>query len=168
MYAFDPIVIRGLFQTRDYACEILKPGRSPEEIEELVTDRMERQKILDGPTSPHIVAIFDEMALRRVIGGSDVMREQIEHLIYLAQRPNITIQTVPAKVGSYAGFPGAFTILGFDDGPDLVYTEDYVGGRLTADRTTVEEHKVNYDLIRGVAIPAEESLDLLRTILESL
>lgn len=168
MYVFDPIVIKGLFQTRDYASEILKPGRFPEEIEELVTERMDRQKILDRSKPPYIVAIFDEMALRRLISGPDVMREQIQHLIELAQRPNITIHIVPADVGSYAGSLGAFTILSFDNGPDLVYTEDYIGGRLNADKADVEEYMVSYDLIRSVAISAEESLNLLRAILESL
>lgn len=168
MYVFEPITIKGLFQTRDYAYEVLKPGQSSEEIEQLVIERMDRQKILDRPKPPYIVAIFDEVTVRRMIGNQDVMREQIERLIELAQRPNITIHIVPANAGAYAGSLGAFTILDFDDGSDAVYTEDYVGGRLTTDQAIVGKYTVSYDLIRGAAISAEESLNLLRAILESL
>lgn len=168
MHIFESCVIKGLFQTRNYAYEVLKSGRAPEEVEELVAERMDRQKILDCPEPPHIVAIFDELALRRMIGGPEVMREQIEHLIELAQRHNITIQIVPAAVGSYGGVLGAYTILSFDDSPDVVYTEDYIGGRLNADKAEVAEYAVWYDLIRAAAVSAEESLSLLRAILESL
>jgi transcriptional regulator with XRE-family HTH domain len=168
MCIFEFGVINGIFQTHDYAYEVLRPGRTEEEIEQLVAGRLDRQKILDSAKPPRIVAIYDEMAIRRMIGGPEVMREQIAHLIELAQRPNITIQIVPAGTGSYAGLPGAFAILGFDDAPDMVYTEGHVGDHLTTEGPTVREFTLVYDLIRGAAISADESLELLRTILESL
>jgi hypothetical protein len=168
MYVFEFGVINGLFQTHDYAYEVMKAGRAPEDVEQLVTARLDRQKTLDRHEPSRVVAVFDEMAIRRMIGGRDVMREQIEHLIELAQRPNITIQIVPADTGAYAGFMGAFTILSFDDDLDLVYTEGHIGGQLTADRATVGQYAIRYDLIRGAAMSADESLNLLRAILENL
>jgi hypothetical protein len=70
-------------------------------------------------------------------------------------------------VGAYAGLPGAFTILGFDDGPDLVYIEGHVGGQVIADAATVREYEVRYDLIRGAAMSADETLKLLHMTMES-
>jgi hypothetical protein len=162
MYVFEPSVITGLFQSRDYAYDVMKSGRSPEEIEQLVAKRMERQEILDRPRPPRIVAVFDELAIQRLIGGREVMRGQIERLVEVAEQPNITLQIVPKSKGSYAGLMGAFTIMGFDDAPDVVYIEGHIGGQLIADGAIVREYTLRYDLIRGAAISADESLKLLR------
>ena len=168
MYAFEPSVIKGLFQTRDYAYEVLKAGREPEEIEQLVAKRMERQEVLIRPKPPLVFVVLDEVAIKRRIGGREVMCGQIEHLIELAQRSNVTLQIVPDTAGSYAGLMGAFDILGFEDGHDIVYIEGHVGGQLIADPAIVQEYALRYDLIRGAAMSADESLKLLRRTLESL
>jgi len=168
MHVFEPSVIKGLFQTQEYAYEVMKAGRSPEEIEQLITKRLERQEVLNRPKPPRIVAVLDEMAIRRVIGGPGVMRGQIERLIEIAEQPNVTMQIVPTSRGSYAGLMGAFDILGFDDGPGLVYIDGHVGGQVITDAATVREYELRCDLIRGAAMPVDESLKLLRTILETL
>lgn len=72
--------------------------------------------------------VFDEYALRRPIGGPEVMRGQIQHLIDLSDRLNVTLQIVPSAKGTYPGIMGAFTILGFDEEPDVAYVEGHVGG----------------------------------------
>jgi DNA-binding XRE family transcriptional regulator len=167
MYVFDSTVINGIFQTREYAYEVMKAGRDPEEIDQLVTKRLERQEILVRPKPLRIVAVVDEMALRRMIGNPEVMRGQVERLIERAEQPNVTLQIVPADRGSYAGLPGAFTTMAFDDGPDVVYIEGHVGGQLIADAATVREYAVRYDLIRGAAMSDDESVKLLHSILES-
>ncbi|WP_378203398.1 helix-turn-helix domain-containing protein [Actinoallomurus acaciae] len=168
MYAFEPSVIKGLFQSRDYAYEMLKAGREPEEIEQLVAKRMERQEVLNRPKPPLVFVVLDEVAIKRRIGSREVMCGQIEHLIELAQRSNVTLQIVPDTAGSYAGLMGAFDILGFEDGHDIVYIEGHVGGQLIADPAIVQEYALRYDLIRGAAMSADESLKLLRRTLESL
>jgi DNA-binding XRE family transcriptional regulator len=167
MYVFEPIVITGIFQTREYAFELMRVGRVPEEIEQLVTKRMDRQEILTRSTPPRIVAVFDEMTIRRVLGDRKVMYGQVKRLIEVAEQHNVTLQIVPNSVGAYAGLPGAFTILGFDDGPDLVYIEGHVGGQVIADAATVREYEVRYDLIRGAAMSADETLKLLHMTMES-
>jgi transcriptional regulator with XRE-family HTH domain len=168
MYVFEPSVVKGLFQIREYAYEVLKSGRTPEEIEQLVTKRMDRQEILHRPRPPRIVAIFDEVVVRRMIGDRKIMRGQIGHLIETAEQPNITLQIVPTSAGAYAGSMGSFTILGFDDCPDAVYTEVYMGGQLTTDGVTVRDYTLIFDLIRGAALSADDSLKLLHEVLEDL
>lgn len=168
MHVFEPGIITGIFQTPEYAYEVLKAGREREKAEQLAAKRVERQQILARERPPRIVAVFDEMILRRILGGRSVMKGQIEHLIGLADRHNITLQMVPESVGSYAGLMGAFTILGFDDGPDLVYTEGHIGGQFITDAAIVREYALRYDLIRGAAMSADQTLKLLRTTLENL
>ncbi|MEV5751855.1 helix-turn-helix transcriptional regulator [Actinoallomurus sp. NPDC052308] len=168
MYVFEQSVVKGIFQTPEYAAEVLKAGRTGDETELLVAKRITRQEILTRPHPPRIVAVFDEGVIRRMIGGRQVMRGQLGRLIEVAEQPHITLQIVPSSTGTYAGLMGAFTILGFDDGPDLVYTEGHLGGQLTADGPTVREYARIYDLIRGAAMSADESLKLLHEVLESL
>jgi transcriptional regulator with XRE-family HTH domain len=168
MYIFYAMVMPGLFQTSAYAYEVLRAGRTPEEIEPLVATRMERQAVLDGGDPPSLVVVLDEGAIRRPVGGAEVMREQIRHLIELARRPRITLHIVPGSTGAYAGLPGAFTILGFDDGSDVAYVEGHVGGQLIDHRAAVRGYSLRFDLIRGAAISADESLASLHAILEGL
>jgi hypothetical protein len=168
MHIFENMVITGLFQTPEYAYEVLKVGRSHEEAEQLVATRMERQAILKRKSPPYIVAIFDEYAIRRPLGGREVMKGQIEHLINLAQLHNVTVQIVPSSRGGYAGLPGAFMTLDFESEPDVVHVEGYLGAQLIDHVDAVRHYRVQFDLIRGAAMCADESLDLLRTILETL
>jgi transcriptional regulator with XRE-family HTH domain len=168
MHIFEPGIITGIFQTPEYAYEVLRAGRDHEETEQLVAKRVERQHILGRKKPPRIVAVFDETALRRTLGNPSVMKGQIQHLIELAQRHNITLQVVPESVGFYAGLMGAFTTLSFEDGPDLVYTEGHIGGQFITDTEIVREYEVRYDLIRGAAISAHQTLEMLRAMLEKL
>jgi transcriptional regulator with XRE-family HTH domain len=168
MQIFETMMVTGLFQTRDYAFEVLKSGRRLEEIEQLVATRLERQQILDRDHPPEIAAVFDENVIRRPIGGQTTMGDQIQQLIDLAGRPNIQLQIVPATTGAYAGLPGAFTLLGFDDGSRAYYVEGHSGGQFVDRPDKVREHALRFSLIRGAAMSADESLKLLYAIRESL
>ncbi|GAA1872918.1 helix-turn-helix domain-containing protein [Actinomadura bangladeshensis] len=168
IHIFETMVITGLFQKPAYAREVLKLGKTSDTVDQLVTARMKRQEILKDEDPPHVFAIFDEGAIRRPIGDSEVMKEQIQHLINLAELPNVTIQVVPTAKGAYAGLPGAFMILSFSDEPDAVLVEGHVGGQLVDHSAVVRKYGVRFGLIRASALTAEDSLNLLRTILESL
>lgn len=168
IHIFETMVITGLFQTPEYAREVLKLGKTPDAVEQLVSARIERQEILRRENPPYVFAIFDEGAIRRPIGNPEVMKEQIQHLIDLADLPNITIQIVPTAKGAYEGLPGAFMILAFPDEPDAALVEGHVGGQLVDHPAVVRKYGVRFHLVKASAMSAEDSLDLLRTILESL
>jgi transcriptional regulator with XRE-family HTH domain len=168
IHIFESMVITGLFQTPEYAYELLKSGRTAEETEQVVATRIERQAVLRGEDPCHIVALFDEGAIRRPIGSAETMREQIRHLIETAELPNVTLQIIPSSRGAYAGLPGAFMIFGLLDDPDVVHVEGHVGTHLIDHADTVSRYEVRFDLIRGVAMCTDDSLALLRSILESL
>lgn len=168
MYIFENMVVTGLFQTHGYAHEVLKAGRKPEVVEQLIATRMERQEILVRDDSPEIVFVLDEWVLHRPIGDEKTRKEQIGRLIELAEQPNITIQIVPSRTGAYAGVMGAFTMLSFDDAPDLAYVEGHAGGQAIDLPDKVRTHALRFSLIRGAAMSADDSLRLLRTVWESL
>ncbi len=120
--------VHGLMQTEDYARAVIliSNAHAPAaEIDRRVSIRMERQRLLTQPGAPDLWAVLDEAALRRAPDGPKVMRAQLEHLLQIADLPNVTIQVVPFHVGPHAAAGGPFTILRFPepDLPDLVYLE---------------------------------------------
>jgi transcriptional regulator with XRE-family HTH domain len=168
IHTFGFGLIDGLLQTEDYAREIFRAGQNPEKLDQLLATRMKRQEILARRTPPRLWVVLDEKALRTGVGGPEVMKGQIAHLIELAQRPNIIIQIVPDGRGAYLGLTGPITILSFDEGPDVAYFEGQVGGQLIEETAAVENCEERFQLIRASALSQEESLELLKTILESL
>ena len=168
MHVFETMVITGLFQTPEYAYEVLKSDKTSEAVEQLVATRMERQEILMREDPPCVVAIFDEGAVRRPFGSTEIMKRQIQHLIELADQHNIVIQIVPTAKGGYAGLAGSFTIMSLRDDDDVVHVGSHVGAQLVAHPDAVRKYGVRFDLIRGAAMSADDSLNLLWTILEDL
>jgi transcriptional regulator with XRE-family HTH domain len=128
--AYEVQFVHGLMQTEDYARAVIlianadAPGK---EIDRRVAARMRRQALLTRPDAPELWAVLDEAALRRAPDGPDVMRAQLEHLLVLADRPNVTLQVVPFHTGPHAAAGGPFTILRFPqaDVPDGVYLEQF-------------------------------------------
>lgn len=134
--------IPGLLQTEDYAKAIAMYGWSPlasQSVPRQVTVRMRRQALLTRPNPPKLWAVVDESVLRRPIGGRKVMLAQMEHLLELSKRPNITLQVVPYQFSGYAA-EGSFTMLRFAEPelPDVVYLE-HLSGALYLDKRSDAE-----------------------------
>jgi transcriptional regulator with XRE-family HTH domain len=165
---FGLALIPGLLQTESYAREVLRCGRFPEKTDQLLAARMKRQEVLARTDPPLLWVVLDEFVLHRMIGGPEVMRAQLAHLIELAQRMTVTIQIIPAGRGAYAGLSGYLTLLSFDEGPDVVYLDDQVGGHLIEETATVGTCGISFDRIRASALSQEESLELLKTLWERL
>ncbi len=165
---FTALALHGLFQTPEYAREILREGRSKDETEKLLAARLERQKILHQTHLAQVSMIVDEGVLHRPTGGASTMKEQVLHLSMLAQDPKITLQIVPSSKGAYRGTAGSFTILSSERERDVVYVEGQTSGQLLEDSREVHEHALVFNLIRGAALSADQSLDLLQTIVEGL
>ncbi|MFD3749631.1 helix-turn-helix domain-containing protein [Streptomyces cyaneofuscatus] len=109
-------LIPGLFQTPDYMRALSVAAVSPDrisEIEKLVDVRLQRQRRLHGGDPLHVHAVIWEGALRQMIGGPQVMRQQLEHLRELAEQPNIDVQVLPFRAGVHSCGGGPFNILSF-------------------------------------------------------
>lgn len=106
--------IPGLLQTRAYAEAVHRASEvrcEEREVQHMVDIRMKRQELLDRQEPPRIWAVIDEAALRRQVGGSEVMRQQLQHLLALAQRPHINVQILPFARGAHAAAVGSFAFL---------------------------------------------------------
>ena len=166
MHVFEPMLITGLLQNEDYARAVLSAGNHSDKVDQLVATRMERQEILRRDEPPWIVLLLAEYAVRRKIGGPEVMRAQLQRLLDMMKEPNVTIQIVPEEAPVY--LPGGFTTLGFENRPDIAYAETTGGQGDIIDRPRrVADLKVSFDLIRAAALTASASEELIRTVVES-
>jgi len=161
--------VPGLLQTPEYARALLSMGhslRDAEHLEERVAARLERQNRLTGPDRPHLWIILDEAVLRRPVGGSAVMRGQLEKLLRMAEEPNITVQVLPFDQGAHGALAGSLSVLVMPDGTEIAYTEGAHHGQLTEEPEEVEQFVLTYDHLRAMALPPLMSLELIRSVLE--
>ncbi|MER6003227.1 helix-turn-helix domain-containing protein [Nonomuraea sp. NPDC051941] len=161
--------VPGLLQTKEYARAVVTAGSAgigAEEISRRVDLRLERQRMFDRPDGPVFWAVIDEAALRRPIGGVEVMRAQIEHLIDLMRQPKITIQIMPFSFGGHSAEGGAFSVLRFPDTdlPDVVYVEQLASALYLDKREDVDRYTEVMERLCAVSTTPDETVELLRTI----
>ncbi|MEV4662613.1 helix-turn-helix transcriptional regulator [Micromonospora echinofusca] len=154
---FESAVLPGLLQTEDYARAVLTSGPLMADADAHVDARLRRQTaVLDRPRPPLLVFVIDEAALRR--GEPEVMQPQLDHLIELARRPNVMVHVLPLRAGLHPGQAGPFIIASTPDG-EVGYLDDQAAGRLTND---VAPLWAVWDTVRSVALPRDQTIDLLR------
>jgi len=130
----------------------------------LVTARLERQVILDRDDPPLLWVLIDEEALRRPVGGREVMQVQVEHLVEMAGRPSVVIQVIPRDVGAHQGLAGAFVIADFAKAPSIVYLETALTGLVVERPEDVSAVTLRYETLKTEALPRAASLELLREV----
>jgi transcriptional regulator with XRE-family HTH domain len=164
MYA--ALLIPGLLQTRDYASAVLRalqPGLDAEEFERWVDLRIRRQSLLDRADAPALWTILDEAALRRPVGGPQVMAEQLRRLAEAAGRPNVTLQVLPFGAGEHAGMDGGFTIFGFlrSADSDVVHLDNTTGDLYLENPEEIQRYNEVFEQLHTAALGADESLALV-------
>jgi DNA-binding XRE family transcriptional regulator len=163
---FQALAVPGLLQTPDYALAVIRAGGAPD-AEARVDERMKRQAILDGASAPLLWALTTESVLEWPIGGPEVMRRQLAHLLEVSEQPHIGIRVIPKATGAYVGLDGSFSIISGEIG-DVAYTDSPGGGRLVPSITEVQAYADRYDRIGEVALPAEPSRAMIKKIMEAL
>jgi transcriptional regulator with XRE-family HTH domain len=163
--------VPGLLQTEDYARAVIRLGHleaSAEEIERRVTMRMTRRECLTGPAAPRLWAVVDEAALQRPVGGREVMRAQIAHLIETSELGNVTVQVVPFEAGGHAAAGGPFAVLRFaeEELTDIVYLEQLTSAIYLDKPTDIERYLRTMDSLSAAAAHPDRTVDLLSAILE--
>jgi transcriptional regulator with XRE-family HTH domain len=159
--------IPGLLQTAGYARAMLHgalPDASEEQVEEQVSARLQRQEILERRDPPMLWAIMDEGTLRRLVGTTKIMREQLDHLIEAAGSPKVKVLVVPASAGPHVGLSGAFAIAEFREGPDVVYLDTAAQGQIADHPDIVRACGQVFDTLRAEALPPRASLDLIAEV----
>lgn len=163
---FEPLIVPGLLQTEDYARALLRTrvGDTDDEIEEMVAVRMERQGVLARDKPPTLRVVLDEGVLRRPVGGSTIMHDQLMHLCETAQRSNVVLQVVPAATGAYEGLRGPFVIASFAGEPDVAWQDAAVFGQFVDDGDGIGKLIATWDTIKSEALPRGASLDLVKEV----
>ncbi|WP_407566611.1 helix-turn-helix domain-containing protein [Streptomyces sp. 184] len=174
--AYGSDVLPGLLQTAGYASAITRthlPDISEDDFDGRVRLRIDRQALLTRATRPlEFDVVLSEVVLRRPVGGREVMAEQLAHLVYVAERPNVTIRVVPFAAGMHPGvLTGAFVLLRFPlngDGsesePPTVYADGYTGGLYLDKSHEIEQYDRAFRGIWEVAHDEQASKRLLAEV----
>ncbi|MET8162058.1 DUF5753 domain-containing protein [Sphaerisporangium sp. NPDC005289] len=167
--SYDAMVVPGLLQTRQYAEAVIRaadPTKPRERIRLWAEFRMNRQRVLgrDGPL--RLSVVLDEAVLRRSVGGGEVLRGQLRHLIEMAESPNIGIRVLPFGAAAGASPEGPFTVFDMPEPyPDVAYIETRVGA-IYVEGDDVEGFVQAYDRLHEAALAPGDSLALIMTAAE--
>jgi transcriptional regulator with XRE-family HTH domain len=163
---YECLFIPGLLQTEGYARAAIEgalPESTRDEIESRVEARMQRQAVLSKEQPLKLWAIVDEAAIRRVVGGRDVMREQLEHLVRITELPTVHLQVIPFNAGAHPGMPGSFVVMNFAEalGPEIVYIDSQAGDLFLEEETDISRYNLVFTHLRAVALSPSASVSLL-------
>ncbi|MGA4843886.1 helix-turn-helix domain-containing protein [Streptomyces sp. G45] len=168
---YEPQLVPGLLQTKEYAHAVLAAGLprvTPDVVERRVSLRLRRQDILTRtrPAPPHLWAVVDETCLRRAVGGRAVMAGQIEHLLEMAELPNVTLQLCPFAAGLLPGGFGPFTVFRFEipELPDVVCIDTLSRGQYSEDRAEVALFREAFDQMTTYALPIGPTKEFLMDV----
>jgi len=166
---YNSDVVTGLFQVEDYAraiFEVAEPPLDRSTIEQRVEARIKRQVLLTQDDGPMFHCILDESALRHNVGGSAVMRAQLERIIEVASLPKVTFQLIPLEIGAHPAMDSTFVILEFEEPTvnDVVYVEGLVGNIYFESTTDLNRYKQMFSRLRSIALSPEGSITLVTRI----
>ncbi|MER6554783.1 helix-turn-helix domain-containing protein [[Kitasatospora] papulosa] len=168
LHVYDTHVVNGLLQTEEYARAVFtmrRPLLDEETVEQRVTARLARRKIFERRPQPTISFVIEESVLRRPLGGTDVMRGQLEQFLLYGQQRNVDIQVMPTALVDHAGVSGPFTLIETKEGRRIAYVEVHKESRLYTERRVVREFEEQYGLLRAQALTPRESLNLVEKLL---
>jgi len=166
MRTLENSVVPGLLQTPEYAREVTRAavGGAPDgEVDALVEVRLARQDVLRSNPPLRLSAVLDEAALRRTVGGPEVMTRQLGHLAEAARLPHVRIQVLPFGVGAHVGVTGPFVIFSFPSTSDLdVVVLDHLTSSLYLERKEdLQAYSEAFDSLQVHALSPEETLDFI-------
>ncbi|MEV0414001.1 helix-turn-helix transcriptional regulator [Streptomyces sp. NPDC050448] len=166
--AYNNHNIHGLLQTEEYARALLRtlrPAYSSDEMERMVSGRMARQSIFQRSPGPALGFVQEEVTLRRPIGGTMVLRRQLEHLLEVIQLPNVEFQVMPTNREDHAGMEGLIQLLKFGDGSAVGRADGVFYGRPVSDPKQLRILELRYGIIRAQALTPRESRAFIEELL---
>ncbi|MBF4999518.1 helix-turn-helix domain-containing protein [Nocardia sp. BSTN01] len=161
---FEGQLVPGLLQTEEYTRSVVALGHENAEAARRVELRKKRQEILDRPGAPTLWAVLDEAVLHRPIGGEQVLRAQLDHLVAVSMKPNVTIQVLPYAAGGHAAAGSSFTMLRFAEPelPDIVYLEQLTSALYLDRQQDLELYRQVMDRLSVQAEPPERSREMMK------
>ncbi len=168
---YEVTLIPGLLQTEEYARTVIAAGTvggDHDGVERNVALLMARQPPLTSDDPPRLWAVLDEAALRRTVGGSGLMRLQLDHLLDLSRLPNVAIQVIPFGASAHPAMGRPFVILAFPEraDPDVVYLEDLTSALYVEDVNEVDRYNMFFNHLRATALSFEDSASLIMSVIK--
>ena len=169
--SYESLLVPGLLQTEEYVRATIQSGRTtadPEEVDRIVAARSARKALLSRDVPPKLWIVLDEGAVRRVVGGPDVMRSQVARLIEACENPAIVMQVLPFSAGAHAAMGGPFTILDYDDkvlDPTVVYLGNDTSTLLLEKEAQVARYRLMFDHLRAKALDPDRSGEFLTRVM---
>ncbi|MCX2922129.1 helix-turn-helix domain-containing protein [Streptomyces sp. NEAU-W12] len=160
--------INGLLQVPDHAralFEAMQPPYSPEEVERMVAARAARSSIYERSPAPALSFVLEEAALRRPIGGTMVLRQQLERLLEVGRLHNVVLQVMPLNCETHSGMDGKIELLKFADGSAVGRSDGAFNGRPTSEPKHLRILELRYGTIRAQALSPRESLAFIEQLL---
>jgi transcriptional regulator with XRE-family HTH domain len=165
IFEWNLTVVPGLLQTADYARAILAASAPEGAVEPLVMMRLGRQAILSRTTPTEFTALVSEAAIREPIGSPAVHAAQLEHLLRIGKRPNISIRVVKAGQGWHPGLVGPFIIYGFAESPPIIHIEHYSSSAFLYEAGDVAAFQAAAQELRGKAMSPGDSTGLIAALM---
>lgn len=169
---WSPMLVPGLLQTADYTrviatASVIVTRNRPEkhEIESRVMVKLSRRDVLTSVKPVQYDVLIGEDALLEPIGSAAVMAEQLRYLLSMGARENIDLLVVPREVGWHPGTAGPFMLYQFPDASPVIYFEHYSSGAFIPDEDEVDVYGKAVNSIRGVALSASDSREVIAKIL---
>ncbi|MFB7447173.1 helix-turn-helix domain-containing protein [Streptomyces sp. NPDC056194] len=157
----------GLLQTAGYARALLAAGgMHGDELTAQVEARIGRRELLSGPDAPPFRTILSETVLRTPLPDLGEWREQLEYLLEMSERRNITVQVLLNSVGPHALTNTHTMFLRLTDGRPVAWVETGYSGELVEESAAVERLQVRYDLVRDLALSPVDSRKFIMRMLE--
>ncbi|MGJ5826480.1 helix-turn-helix domain-containing protein [Streptomyces ossamyceticus] len=163
--SYQAQLVDGLLQTEGYARAVLGV-RNQGDLDAKVEARLERQRILAREEPPSLWVVLSEAVLHQEVGSRQVMLDQLAHLTRFTEDGWTQLQVLPFHAGQHPGQLGSFNLLRFEGDPDLVYTEDFIQGHMTADSRAFKEGQLRYDHLRAAALSLKDSAALIARVME--
>lgn len=168
---YEVLRISGLLQTEAYMRVLFEhsdAAGNPDLIDERTAARLARQDRVLGPNPPLLTVILAEGAIRQMVGGIEVMYDQLGHLLRIGRRRNVVVQVAPFSLGASDPFGTSMTLITSPDGRRRIYTESLSHGHFIEDPEKVNLHQRHYDRLRADALSVRETADLIRSTREGL
>jgi transcriptional regulator with XRE-family HTH domain len=167
--AFQSSVVHGLLHTADYARanhESSMPRLDPGQIDLQIEAKLTRQRILTQANPPSFAAVLDEAALHRLVGGRQVMADQLARILDMSALPNVKVQVLPYDVGAHPALESNFTILQLPDPtPGVVFVEGMIGSTYLDRPEDLKRYHGVFKELQSIALNPKDSGDLIAKIL---
>ncbi|MGW5559142.1 helix-turn-helix domain-containing protein [Micromonospora sp. NPDC003944] len=167
---YEPTLVPGLLQTEGYARAVIRAHSTltEAEVERRLANRLARQSLLDQDEPPQLVAVIDEIVLRRCDEEfRHVMIEQVTHLIDMAERPNITVHVIPSDIAMHVGLSGPFILARDADGTWVGNMENQLGGTLADKGSDLDTLLAKWEAVRNEGLSRRQSIELMKEVVKS-